>query len=127
MARYENFNLITTPKPMNYLETITQIARHNNITLKESVKLYYDITGIPSKEYYKAIKDKNDLLPYGTVIKITSDPDILGYWGIPLEFMEKSAIIDAINIVKESDGMEIYYCLKGNDYLFFGRPTIMEF
>lgn len=125
-TKYNSFEFESTPKPMNYLETITSIANHNKITLKDAITKYYDLTGIPSKEIYEVIMKEDEIIPYGLQVKISNNADILDYWGIPLELSGKDTKVVGIDIKSDPSGIIVYYHLQTNNYLYFGLPTLVK-
>lgn len=120
-------DLCVNPKTMNYLETITQISKHNHINLKEAVKKYYDLTGVPSEHYYNFIMTKDDLLPFGCHVKLTANMDVLSEWGIPLELVNCTLTIGAINVIAdEHDETMVSYRIIERPYLEFSRDTLVK-
>ena len=120
-------DLCVNPKTMNYLEIITQISKHNRISLKEAVKKYYDLTSVPSEHHYNVIMTKDDLLPFGCHVKLTANMDVLSEWGIPLELVNCTLTIGAINVIEdESDEPIVCYRIIERPYLEFARDTLVR-
>lgn len=112
----------TNPKPMNYWKIITTIANYNNVDLKEAVKKYYNLTGIPNKKCYEAIINLDVLLPCCKV-EVTNNTDILDSLNIPHRFAGlKSYIIDIDITVEKTGEFSIAYLLSdGRDFFFSSK------
>lgn len=120
-------DLSVTPKTMNHLEIITKIAEHNHISLKEAFKKYYDLIGVPSEQYYKSVMNKDDLLPFGCHVKLTTDMDILSEWGIPLELIDRTLTIGAVDVIEDEHGdITVCYRIAERPYLVFPRSAFIK-
>lgn len=130
MNLYDEKNHCFFPNPpaIRYWEIITKISSHNNISLKEAAKEFFELSGIPSKEILGIISnaDEKYLIPFESKIKICDDEDNILSYGIQPDMAGKIGYIKNIVIDNEhfADDKEdktrnrVYYLIDIDDSLY---------
>lgn len=130
MNLYDEKNHCFCPNPpaMRYWEIITKISSHNNISLKEAAKEFFELSGVPSKEIWGIISnaDEKYLIPFESKIKICDDEDSILSYGIQPDMAGKIGYIKDIVIDDEhfADDKEdktrnrVYYLIDIDDSLY---------
>lgn len=123
MNLYDEENNCFAPNPpeMGYWEIIAEISSHNNISIKEAVKKYHELSGIPSNDFLEVLLNANekDLIPYNSEVKICDDTEKLLAYGIQPDCAEfKTCIIDIVIDSKDNIGNRIYYLVSADSSLY---------
>lgn len=128
MLYYDEQNNQFNPNPptMGYWEIITKIAETNNISLKEAIDKYYDISMIPNSTCYCALMGCGEyLFPFGSEIIICENKDELISYGIQPQYAGKKGIIKGIYIDEEMlcKDIELGENKKYINYLYYFIST----
>ncbi len=102
---------------MDYWEIIAEISSHKNISTKEAVKQYYELSGIPSNDFLEVLLNANekDLIPYNSKVKICDDTKKLLAYGIqPDSAGFKTCITDIVIDNEDNTGNRIYYLVRAD-------------
>lgn len=111
-----------SPKAMSYWQIISVIAKHNNIDIKEAIKRYYNLTGVPKKDEYEALMTCNNLLPC-CVVKVIQNLTILEKISVPYSEAGLKSEITDIDIDLSSK-YPVAYLLKDSEFYFLNEMLI---
>ncbi len=106
---------------MSYWEISAEISSHKNISVKEAIRKYHELSGIPSNDILDVLLNANekDLIPFNSEVMICNDTKKLLSYGIQPDCAGLRTYV--INIViddEDNTGNRIYYLVSADSSLY---------
>ena len=117
----ENNYFVPNLPEMGYWEIIAKISSQKNISVKEAVRKYHELSGIPSNDILDVLLNANekDLIPFNSEVEICNDTEKLLSYGIQPDCAGLRTYV--INIViddEDNTGNRIYYLVSADSSLY---------